>query len=122
MSMSFAKQATASVAAVYDGAAGGIQESAEGAAEGAENGAAAYGVQESGSEPGTIAYDQLRLAACLPLTVPENAVTVEKDGELFTEQVLKDTMLLCQVTVTGARFGEDADGRADGQHEHQKKT
>lgn len=61
---------------------------------------------------GVLSYDQLKLAAYQPVAVPENAVSVGEDSEYFSEDILRDTQLLCGGTVTKVSFEQDSSGKA----------
>lgn len=61
---------------------------------------------------GVLSYDQLKLAAYRPVAVPENAVTAAEDSQYFSEDILKDTQLLCGGTVTNVSFEQDQSGKA----------
>ena len=59
-----------------------------------------------------ISYSQLSLTPYTPMTVPAQAKTMPYDAVHFSEDILKDTELLCQGTVTRARLETDQEGKA----------
>ena len=77
------------------------------------------GVRDNGGSPeerilpeGVLSYGQLKLAAYQPVAVPENAVTTAEDSQYFSEDILRDTQLLCGGTVTNVSFEQDQSGKA----------
>lgn len=56
---------------------------------------------------GVLYYDQLKLADYQSLSLPAKAVTVPEDAMYFSEEILEDTELLCQGTVTGVSLETD---------------
>lgn len=57
-------------------------------------------------------YSQLTPTPLAPLTVPDCAQTVPEDAVYFSEDILGDTELLCQGTVTASRLETDETGSA----------
>ncbi len=95
---------------IYEDAAGsgaGISESETGAQQSVSESSLA-----SGRRAEILSVGELRLAAYHPLEIPAGAETVPEDMMYFTENALKDTMLLCLVEVKTARFEENEEGLA----------
>lgn len=60
--------------------------------------------------PGVLLYSQLELADYQSLSLPAQAVTVSEDVMYFSEEILEDTELLCQGTVTSVSLEPDDSG------------
>lgn len=70
-------------------------------------------MEEGGNEDsGVVDEEQLMLAACHPVAVPEDAVTIPADDQYFSEAILKDAQLVCRGTVTDVSLEEDSSGKA----------
>ncbi len=98
---------------VAEGAPESVEKDASGSmTEGVSGDAAGSGSEDASKTLTEESVSAAELASQI-LEIPEDAVTEAADAEIFTEEVLKETQLLCLVTVREARLAAGADGQTD---------